>query len=915
MVVLLTVLLGSVFALIYRIEIARAIETIYIMPDGTITPSTAPLSTMDNVTYILTEDINASISVGRDNIVVDGLGHKLRGTGWLTWPSETGLDLTRRVNVTVKNFELRNFWCGIYLEYAWNNSIYENNITDSGVGIRLVRSPNNTLSGNVIENNTLQSVYIYESSHTALRNNDMVSNRWNFAVHGFRSGDFIQDIDTSNKVNGRPIYYLVSQRDITIPSDAGYVGLINSFNITVEGAEFTNVEPGVILVNTSNSIVANSTMANTMFFGIRLLNSSGNIIYGNNITQNYKGLQLSSSANNTILGNSITENNRGIWIEYSPGNRLRSNVMMDNDGNFVVYGLDILDFIQDMDASNMVDGRPAYYWVNKHGTAVPSDAGYVALVNCTSIIVKNLYLTKNGQGMLIAFTTNSTITQNNIIDNHGHGIELENSFGNRIFGNHIVDNTWDGVSLWHSSLTNKIHGNNLESNYFGIGFYYHCNNNDIIGNNIANNWYGISLQAESSYNVISANIISNSRYDGMWLWDSSNNFVYHNNFVNNTRAQVGDIATVIPAEPFSTNSWDVGYPYGGTYWSNYNGTDLYSGALQNQSGSDGIGDMSYTVNEKNTDMYPLMGYFGPLTTKGINTTVFPTEKVAVIFENVVISGFTDVEEIEIGPELPSGYQVVGKYQDVQTTATYLGKIKARIIYDDSHMTKEDEKALELMQWNEISQEWATITTRIDAESNVIYGETSHLSIFGVTRRSTPVIPANVEVSSDGLNLKGKGSSITAYIELSEGYNVHDIKVSTILIDDAIPVDMWLPMEFGDYDDDTISDLKVSFNRTKVIEYLLSKNITQGNVTLALTGDLNRFGSFEGSVSIAVSNIVGDANCDGIVNLYDLILAVTSYSSQEGESRWNPNVNFAPSWETIDIFDLVTLAYHYGEAHP
>jgi hypothetical protein len=74
-------------------------------------------------------------------------------------------------------------------------------------------------------------------------------------------------------------------------------------------------------------------------------------------------------------------------------------------------------------------------------------------------------------------------------------------------------------------------------------------------------------------------------------------------------------------------------------------------------------------------------------------------------------------------------------------------------------------------------------------------------------------------------------------------------------------------------------------------------------------------AFEGSNDIKVSSLVGDVNCDGTVNLFDVITALASYGSQEGDANWNPNANFAPSWERINIFDIVTLIAHYGEKSP
>jgi hypothetical protein len=62
-------------------------ETIYILGNGGIQPSMAPISSVDGVTYTLTDNIvgnvtggSSAIIIQRDNIIIDGAGYTLTGT-------------------------------------------------------------------------------------------------------------------------------------------------------------------------------------------------------------------------------------------------------------------------------------------------------------------------------------------------------------------------------------------------------------------------------------------------------------------------------------------------------------------------------------------------------------------------------------------------------------------------------------------------------------------------------------------------------------------------------------------------------------------------------------------------------------------------------------------------------------------
>ena len=374
---------------------------------------------------------------------------------------------------------------------------------------------------------------------------------------------------TSNFVN-------ISGFDITGASDIGGITLWNAnycgisdivvtsrFGVSLEYSSSNHVvnvtayssEEGFHLYHTNNNLIEHSHIANNTY-GINLIDASNNVIAGNNITNNGQGIFLAySSNNNSVYGNNITNNRpRGIELYKSSNNTFRSNIVAGSEKNFIVWSWSYSDLINDVDSSNTVDGKPICYWINKRDLVVPPDAGYVALVNCTRIKVKNVDLANNLQGAFFAYTTNSTITKSKI------------------------KNNFFGIVLLFSS-NNIIDGNNVTNNDYGI-FLRYSSNNSIHENNVTSNWYGIAPSR------------------------SSNNSIWHNNFIDNARQ--------VEFHYESTNLWDNGYPSGGNYWSDYIDIDVHSGPYQNETGSDGVWDHHYTISYKTADRYPLVEPWAPI---------------------------------------------------------------------------------------------------------------------------------------------------------------------------------------------------------------------------------------------------------------------------------------------------------------
>ena len=207
--------------------------------------------------------------------------------------------------------------------------------------------------------------------------------------------------------------------------------------------------------------------------GITLKNSIGSTISENTILKNYYGINVHSSDSNSIRDNTLLSNNYGIYLNHSTSITLKNNNMMCNKYNFGVFGDSISHFTHDdIDTSNAVNGKPLIYWVDEHNREVPSNAGFVAIVKSTNIFVRGLDLTKNVQGVLLAFTNSSVIERVNTLSNE-YGIYLAYSHGNLIIGSE-VSNNFVGI-YQRNSDENIIYHNNFINNINQVERYQSSN--------------------------------------------------------------------------------------------------------------------------------------------------------------------------------------------------------------------------------------------------------------------------------------------------------------------------------------------------------------------------------------------------------------------------------------------------------
>ena len=364
----------------------------------------------------------------------------------------------------------------------------------------------------------------------------------------------------------------------TIIVDAGtyYENVVVNKSLTLKGI-------GMPVVIGSGESAINVTANGCTIEGFKVMGiagiivvSDGNAIRNNNISTDFTGISVVSDSNmlkdNVITNNTISTGMIGVAIQNSSSNILSYNTINTTSSND--WGIII--------------GRPYY---NK---------------SCSS------------NNILIGNTVNSTI----------RGIELYVS-NNNILAENAVSANWLGIRLVCSS-NNTLNNNTIFGVFIpedpykagAIVLRESSNNNEIRGNNVHSNALGINLVKNSSNNTVTDNIVTNNMI-GIYLGVESphGNFIYHNNLINNTLEN----ETYNAYADIGNNSWDSGYPSGGNYWSDYNGSDLYHGPNQDIPGSDGIGDTPYIIpgGAGAQDRYPFMnknGWLYPYTKTDVGVT-------------------------------------------------------------------------------------------------------------------------------------------------------------------------------------------------------------------------------------------------------------------------------------------------------
>jgi parallel beta-helix repeat protein len=360
------------------------------------------------------------------------------------------------------------------------------------------------------------------------------------------------------------------------------VGALVSSTLIVWVSAHTNVD-----VNTAHSMIYDGAYPNLVILDVRTKTEydSGHI---------YRAVLIPVADLPTRIGELASHKYDPILVYCGSGGRSQTaSVTLDSNGFTEVY--------------NMLGGITAWKsagyptWistVHDVNTTFNYDTIQQAIDSALTVNGNTIYVDNGTYREHVVVNKSLSIigedSRNTVIDGNGTGTAVSVEANNVTVESFTIRNSSEsGVRLTGGNYA-QIQRNNITSNYCGVNVS--SSYNVIFNNDVSRNQYcGVSIT--SGGNTILENNITSNNY-GVCVnssQTSGGNVIYHNN-LNNTHQAVTNQAAGL---------WNDEYTSGGNYWSDYNGTDIFSGVSQTQSGSDGVGDTAYTIDANNTDLYPL----------------------------------------------------------------------------------------------------------------------------------------------------------------------------------------------------------------------------------------------------------------------------------------------------------------------
>jgi parallel beta-helix repeat protein len=410
---------------------------------------------------------------------------------------------------------------GIFAEGSSLNYLSANNLSLNGNGILLQGSAENTLRSNSAHGN-VYGISLRGSKKNILRDNFLQKNSYNLRIDSGQGQSassnydfYLQDIDPSNLLDGKPACYMIGKADIHVSEDCGFLMLVSCKNITAANLTVSNCSAGVMLVNSAKCNIKNSSIARSEI-GCYIVDSLACTVTRTQALDSRTGFEADSSS----------------WCQFS--NSLARNCSADGFRAEDGQGISLVSCKAQSCQNGMVLHGSRQGRIQNCSFEDNQEHG-VQLVKSHSCTIQGNAIQSNDQGIYLAGSNYCSLQENNVSDNRKDGLSL--------------------LQLVYATIRNNTALRNSQ------GIYVQSSRNISLEGNMLgeNSRFGLRMSSSKDCNI-SLNNIYDNQLAGANLVDCTGSLLYHNVFADNGIQNAADNGK---------NRWDAGPKEGGNYWSDH----------------------------------------------------------------------------------------------------------------------------------------------------------------------------------------------------------------------------------------------------------------------------------------------------------------------------------------------------------
>jgi len=243
-----------------------------------------------------------------------------------------GIRLSKSHSATIANNScFNNVQFNIHLVFSNDSIVTNNHCFGRGTGLSVVYGGNVSVINNKISTESY-GIYVRDSEYSEFTGNNLTECDYYF--YELNPADYHTYTVENNLINGKQFGYFTNQHDLKLSEPIyGQILLSNCSGFIIKNQILERTGIGLLAKFSDRITIIHNKCSFNIERGIQLVQTSNSIIENNSLSFNILGLELENSSNNTITYNTLTSNIVwGVFLdEDSVNNLVHHNSFYDNN--------------------------------------------------------------------------------------------------------------------------------------------------------------------------------------------------------------------------------------------------------------------------------------------------------------------------------------------------------------------------------------------------------------------------------------------------------------------------------------------------------------------------------------------------------------------------------------------------------